>query len=112
MYENYAKLRDERGLSDYAVAKDLGIGRSTFSEWKRGDYTPKFDKLKKIADYFGVTTDDLQGNANTGATDRATLELWHYWKDKALMDVLEMYSKLPTEKKKRAIDGFRLFCSE
>lgn len=112
MYENYAKLRDERGLSDYAIAKELGIGRSTFSEWKKGDYTPKIDKLRKIAAYFGVTTDELQGDKEAVETDRATLKLWKYIADKPLMEVLEMYSSLSPEKKKRAVEGFRLFCTE
>ena len=112
MYENYARLRDERGLSDYAIAKELGIGRSTFSEWKKGDYTPKIDKLRKIAAYFGVTTDELQGDESIGATDMATIKLWSYMKDKPLMEALEMYSALSPDKKKRAVEGFRLFCAE
>ena len=35
-------------------------GRS-FSSWKNGISKPKADKLKKIADYFGVSTDYLLG---------------------------------------------------
>jgi len=59
MYENYCKLRDERGLKDADVVRGTGITKSTFSEWKNGKYTPKQDKLQKIADYFGVTVDYL-----------------------------------------------------
>lgn len=55
MYEKYIKLRDERGLTDYQVAKDTGITKSTFSDWKSGRSNPKLDKLQKIADYFGVS---------------------------------------------------------
>lgn len=54
MYEAYARLRDSKGVSDYQVAKDTGITRSSFTAWKNGDYAPKVDKLKKLADYFGV----------------------------------------------------------
>lgn len=57
MYEEYAKLRDERGLSDYQVCKDTGIAKSTLSEWKAGLYTPKADKMLILADYFGVPVD-------------------------------------------------------
>lgn len=54
MYETYAKLRDEKGVTDYRVAKDTDITKSTFSEWKSGRSAPKFSKLVKLAKYFGV----------------------------------------------------------
>ena len=31
-YEKYAKLRDERGYSDYRVSKETGIGAATLSD--------------------------------------------------------------------------------
>lgn len=54
MYEIYAKLRDERGLTDYQVAKQTGIAGQTLYSWKNGAYEPKADKLLKIADLLGV----------------------------------------------------------
>ena len=54
MYKRYEKLRDERGLTDYRVAKECKITKSTFSDWKSGRSNPKIDKLKAISDYFGV----------------------------------------------------------
>lgn len=59
MYEVYANLRDSKGITDYRVAADLGFSRTTLTEWAKGTYTPKVDKLKKIADYFGVPLEDL-----------------------------------------------------
>lgn len=61
MYEKYAELRDKKGVTDYRVAADTGIPKSTFSEWKSGRSKPKADKLKKIADYFGVSVEELLG---------------------------------------------------
>lgn len=43
-----------RGVKDADVAKATGITRSTFTDWKNGRSSPKAEKLKKIADYFGV----------------------------------------------------------
>ena len=40
------------------------MSQPTLSEWKKGTYTPKQDKLQKIADYFGVTLDYLMGNTH------------------------------------------------
>ena len=64
MYEIYAYLRDEKGISDYQVAKDVGIPRSTFSDWKKGKYVPKNEKLQKIADYFDVSLQYLTTGEN------------------------------------------------
>lgn len=62
MYEIFRKLLEEKGVTVYRVAKETGVSSATFTEWKNGNYTPKQDKLQKIADYFGVTLDYLVGN--------------------------------------------------
>lgn len=54
MYQKFEHLLKERGITAYRVAKDLGIAPTVFSDWKSGKSKPKVDKLKKIADYFGV----------------------------------------------------------
>ncbi len=59
MYEKYSALRDEKGVTDYAVAQATGIGMSTFTDWKSGRSKPKVEKLAKIAEYFGVHIEDL-----------------------------------------------------
>ncbi len=59
MYKIYAELRDGRGLTDYAVAKALGFPSGMFTNWKKGRYTPKVDKIKKIAEFFGVPLERL-----------------------------------------------------
>ena len=61
MYENYAKIRDSRGLRDSDVSRGTGISSSVFSDWKKGRYDLKYDKLQKIAEFLGVTTDQLAG---------------------------------------------------
>ena len=55
LYQKYADLRDGAGVTDYEVAKRTGVSTATLSNWKYGRYIPKIDKLKKIADYFGVS---------------------------------------------------------
>lgn len=62
MYEIFEELRIKKGVSVYRISKETGVPQSTLSAWKAGEYTPKQDKLKKIADYFGVTVDYLLGN--------------------------------------------------
>ena len=54
-YTRYAEIRDERGVTDYQVAKETGIPKSTFSDWKNNRSKPKVDKLQKIAEYLKVS---------------------------------------------------------
>ena len=69
MYEIFAKLLEERGVTAYKVSKATGIAGSTFSDWKSGRSTPKQDKLQKIADYFGVSVDYLNGEEEAVAQE-------------------------------------------
>lgn len=64
MYSVYEKLRNERGMTDYQVCQETGIATATLSNWKAGRYTPKVDKLLKIAKLFNVTVTDLLGDAD------------------------------------------------
>ena len=59
MYEKYVELRDKKGVTDYRVAMDTGIPKSTFTDWKNGRSKPKTEKLKTIADYFNVSIEYL-----------------------------------------------------
>jgi transcriptional regulator with XRE-family HTH domain len=59
MYSVYADLRDKMGVKDMDVSRALGFHPSVISDWKRGKATPKYDKLKQIADFFGVTVEYL-----------------------------------------------------
>lgn len=54
VYEKFERLMKEKGVTAYQVSKATGIPSSTFSEWKYGKYTPKVDKLMKVAEYFEV----------------------------------------------------------
>lgn len=54
MYEKYAALLRQTGKTSYRVSKDTGIAENVLSYWKSGRSKPKADKLKILADYFGV----------------------------------------------------------
>lgn len=54
MYEKFVELLDKFNKTTYQVSKDTGIGQNVFSNWKSGRSKPKVDKLKILADYFGV----------------------------------------------------------
>lgn len=54
MYKKFAKLLEQTNKTAYQVSKDTGIAQSVLSDWKTGRSKPKADKLKILADYFGV----------------------------------------------------------
>ena len=54
LYKKYEELLIKTGKTSYQVSKDTGIGQNTLSNWKTGRSNPKIDKLKILADYFGV----------------------------------------------------------
>lgn len=58
-YDRFYELCQRKGVTPTKVARDLGLRQSTVSMWKKQGTTPKYDTLKKLADYFEVTTDDL-----------------------------------------------------
>ena len=60
MYEIFEKLCAQKGVTPYRVGKETGISTPTFSNWKKGKYTPKDDKMKLIAEYFGVSVEYLR----------------------------------------------------
>lgn len=75
MYKRYVELRDAMGVRDSAVAKAIGIPQSTFSDWKKGKSSPKYEKLKKIADFFDVNVNWLSGDSDTKTILSSTSEL-------------------------------------
>lgn len=52
-------LRVKKGMSQSDLAKVLGTTQMTVSAWETGRSTPRPPMMQKIADYFGVSKDDL-----------------------------------------------------
>ncbi|MDK8189003.1 helix-turn-helix transcriptional regulator [Paenibacillus sp. UMB7766-LJ446] len=64
MYEILERLLKEHDMTAYRLAQETGVSTATLTGWKQGKYTPKRDKLQKIADYFGVKVGYLTGEEN------------------------------------------------
>ena len=56
-----AELRKDRGLSQRALAKELGTSQANLSRWEQGVIEPSIIECWKIADYFEVSIDLLCG---------------------------------------------------
>ncbi len=61
-WEILDKLMKDKGVTGYKIAKDLGWKSAVvFTDWKNGKSMPKYDKIKIIADYLGVTPEYILG---------------------------------------------------
>lgn len=58
-YDVFEKLCSEKNTTPYQVSMKSGVATSTLSMWKQGKYTPKIDKIQKIAEFFNVSVSDF-----------------------------------------------------
>lgn len=97
MYEKFNELLQTSGLTAYKVAKETGVSRSTLAAWKKGEYTPKIDKLKKIADYFGVPLATLTGEQSSSVQKgELSTKTNGYYVDKETAEYAEMLRTRPS----------------
>jgi len=59
--ERLRELREERGLSLTALAKEVGFSQSAVGRWESKIRTPNIGTLIIFAKFFKVTTDYLLG---------------------------------------------------
>ena len=53
--------RETLGISQLELAKKTGISHQNISRWESGKALPNIDFCVKLADFFGVSLDDLVG---------------------------------------------------
>lgn len=58
-YRKFKELRKKANLSEYQVSVGTGISTAVFTQWSRGDYNLKLDKLSLIAKFFGISVADF-----------------------------------------------------
>ena len=63
--EKLLALRTEKGLSQEDLAEKLEVSRQSVSKWETAQSTPDLDKIIRLADLFGVSTDYLLGRQET-----------------------------------------------
>lgn len=52
---------EERKMSAVKLSKFIDVDCRTISRWRNGEMNPTIDKLFKLCDFFGVTSDYLLG---------------------------------------------------
>ena len=59
--ERLLMLRQERNLSQKALALEMGMALNTYVRYERGEREPTASTLMQIAEFYGVTLDYLAG---------------------------------------------------
>ena len=57
-YDNYIRLCNSVNKTPSAVAMEMGISKTSVNRWKNGSY-PTDATMLKIANYFGITVEEL-----------------------------------------------------
>lgn len=77
-WDNFVIECAKKKKSPAAVAEELGFSNSMPTSWKNGSL-PRMSSRKKLADYFGITVDELMGTkkepAGMGGLDKQMQEI-------------------------------------
>lgn len=66
-YYNYVNLCNRKGISPSAAAEEMGFHRSDVTRWSKG-VNPRQATIQKVADYFGVSFDELTADTEKAPT--------------------------------------------
>ena len=79
--EKIALRRRTAGLSQEALAAQLGVSRQAVSRWETDESLPDTEKISQLCRIFGVSADDLllDKPPETSASARPPLPLWRRW---------------------------------
>ena len=71
--ERIKALREQQGITQTELAKQLSITRSSVNAWELGISTPSTQYIVELANIFDVSTDYLLGVQNTSTISVAGL---------------------------------------
>lgn len=59
--ESLKQCREERGLNPNELARALGVNHQNIYRWESGKFLPGIEMCIKLADYYGISLDELVG---------------------------------------------------
>ena len=76
--ERFKQLRADKKLSLQKVATDLNVTAQSLSLYEKGQRTINIDLLKRVAEYFGVSSDYLIGLSDVSSSNMELTAVCHY----------------------------------
>lgn len=68
---NLKKLRKAKGITQEQLAEQLNVTRQAVSSWENGINQPDVETLTRLAEYFGVTVEELIYGKKEGQAGRS-----------------------------------------
>ena len=62
LYEKVTELCKAKGVSIARLERDCELGNATVRNWRNLADMPRYSTLKRVADYLGVSVDELVGD--------------------------------------------------
>ena len=66
--ERITQLRKKKGISQNAIAKEIGVSSRTYQDYEYGAREPQVNIFCRIADFYGVSLDYLVGRTDESNT--------------------------------------------
>ena len=100
-YERLETLRKSKKISQGDLEKELGFSNGSISKWKKSQ--PTFDRLKKLADYFGVSIEYLKNGEDNSEKvyyfNEETAKLaQEMYEDEDMRSLFDMKRNMPPER--------------
>jgi SOS-response transcriptional repressor LexA len=79
-YENLKYWCDKKGISPNRACLDNGLSEAVATRWKKDGYSPRYSTQVKLAEYFGITIEQLNDHTldveEYGTTMTATIPVY------------------------------------
>lgn len=59
LFKKIEELCEKESISIAQLERECGLGNATIRSWKELRDAPRFSTIKRVADYFGVSIDEL-----------------------------------------------------
>ena len=102
-WDNFVNQCEKMEKSPTVVVEELGFKRSAVTSWKNGAL-PQVKNRKKIADYFGITVEELMGTkkepAGMGELDDVKKQVVELMDDMSQEEICAFLTLLKSKAKK------------
>ena len=102
-WDNFVNQCEKMEKSPTVVVEELGFKRSAVTSWKNGAL-PQVKNRKKIADYFGITVEELMGTkkepAGMGGLDDVKKQVVELMDDMSQEEINAFLTLLKSKAKK------------